>query len=178
MLKTTHCFKEILIKSCFYPPQGPPDVRTTTSLQGNWCIEILLQTSRLVFARTSGGEKSGLGGSVFWSVAEEWRELSQLLCDMTLQPDFAHEMFNRMGEYLIAKEKILLQMNVDCIYFGDDLGNKTGRPCHQICSGDFCIPGIRNSATLLMRTIATRTCTPMVILICCSETWWRRELIS
>jgi uroporphyrinogen decarboxylase len=69
---------------------------------------------------------AGLGGSVFWSVAEEWRELSQLLCDMALQPDFAHEMFDRMGEYLVAKEKILLQMGVDCIYFEDDLGYKNG----------------------------------------------------
>jgi pyruvate/2-oxoglutarate/acetoin dehydrogenase E1 component len=33
-------------------------------LRGNWRIEIRLHTSRLVFARTSDGEKSGLTGGV------------------------------------------------------------------------------------------------------------------
>jgi len=69
---------------------------------------------------------AGLSGSVFWSIAEEWRGLTGLLSDMALEPGLAEEMFGRMGQYLLAKERNLLKMDVDCIYLEDDLGYKNG----------------------------------------------------
>ena len=67
---------------------------------------------------------AGQGGSFFLSVALEWRGLEELLMDMALRPDFAEELFGKMGEYFLKKEKILLEMDVDCIYLEDDLGYK------------------------------------------------------
>ena len=69
---------------------------------------------------------AGLGGSVFWTVAEEWYPLTDLLSAMALEPDFADELFGRIGEYILGKAKNFLSMGIDCIYIEDDLGYKNG----------------------------------------------------
>jgi uroporphyrinogen decarboxylase len=54
------------------------------------------------------------------------RGMENLLCDFIANPEFVHELFNRIADYNIAQVTGALQYDIDAVYFGDDWGQQHG----------------------------------------------------
>ena len=54
------------------------------------------------------------------------RGMENLLCDFIANPEFVHDLFNRIAEYNIAQVTGALQYDIDAVYFGDDWGQQHG----------------------------------------------------
>jgi uroporphyrinogen decarboxylase len=54
------------------------------------------------------------------------RGMENLLMDMVANPDFVHELLNRIADYNIAQVHEALTYDIDGVYFGDDWGQQHG----------------------------------------------------
>lgn len=54
------------------------------------------------------------------------RGMSNLLMDFYVNPDFVHELMNRICNYNLAQIDKALEYDIDAIYFGDDWGQQNG----------------------------------------------------
>jgi uroporphyrinogen decarboxylase len=57
-----------------------------------------------------------------WSM----RGMTDLMMDFYINPEFVHELMNRICEYNIAQVDKALEYDIDAIYFGDDWGQQKG----------------------------------------------------
>lgn len=68
---------------------------------------------------------AGIGFSLFeraWTL----RGMENLLCDMIAEPDFVDELLDRITERNLKILDIVLEYDVDAVYFGDDWGQQKG----------------------------------------------------
>lgn len=68
---------------------------------------------------------ASLGFSLFeraWTL----RGMEQLMVDMIKNPDFVHELFDRITEYNLEQVALAVEHDIDCIRFGDDWGSQSG----------------------------------------------------
>ena len=54
------------------------------------------------------------------------RGMENLLCDFIANPEFVHDLFNRIADYNIAQVTGALKYDIDAVYFGDDWGQQHG----------------------------------------------------
>ncbi len=54
------------------------------------------------------------------------RGMEDLLCDFIVNPEFVHELFNKIADYNIAQVTEALKYDIDAVYFGDDWGQQHG----------------------------------------------------
>ena len=54
------------------------------------------------------------------------RSMPELLMDFVVNPDFAHELLDRIVEYNLAVMDIAFEYDIDAIFFGDDWGQQKG----------------------------------------------------
>ena len=54
------------------------------------------------------------------------RGMENLLMDFYLNPDFVHQLFDRICDYNIARAKKALTYDIDAVYYGDDWGQQKG----------------------------------------------------
>ena len=68
---------------------------------------------------------AAIGFSLFeraWTL----RGMENLLCDMIIEPDFVHELFDKITDRLMKILDIALEYDFDCFHFGDDWGQEKG----------------------------------------------------
>ena len=68
---------------------------------------------------------ASLGNSLFeraWSLCS----MEDMLCYMVSNPDFVHELLDKMVAFDMRKVDIFLEYDIDCILFGDDWGQQKG----------------------------------------------------
>jgi uroporphyrinogen decarboxylase len=78
---------------------------------------------------TRYGKTHAVFGSLYQTIFEAaWllRGLENLLTDMARNPDFAHELFERLTRYSLAAGRALAATGVDVIWLGDDFGTQRG----------------------------------------------------
>ena len=77
-------------------------------------------------ARTDGNfTVASLGYSLFeraWSLCS----MEDLLCYMVSDPEFVHELFDKIIAFDMQKVDIFLEYDIDCMLFGDDWGQQRG----------------------------------------------------
>ncbi len=54
------------------------------------------------------------------------RGMEQIMVDMLENPSFAHELLDRITEYNLARIRLAVTYDIDCIRFGDDWGSQAG----------------------------------------------------
>jgi len=54
------------------------------------------------------------------------RGMENLLCDFIVNPEFLHDLFNRIADYNIAQVTEAMKYDIDAVYFGDDWGQQHG----------------------------------------------------
>ncbi|MBQ6707097.1 MAG: uroporphyrinogen decarboxylase [Clostridia bacterium] len=94
-----------------FPPIDEALIRST--------LEALEKTNRDNF------KVAGIGFSLFergWTL----RGMENLLCDMIAEPDFVHELLDKITDRLLRILDIALEYDFDCFYFGDDWGQEKG----------------------------------------------------
>lgn len=67
----------------------------------------------------------GIGFSLFeraWSL----RGMENLLMDMIAHPAFVHELFGTIADFNLTLIEQVREYDIDCVYFGDDLGQQHG----------------------------------------------------
>ena len=57
-----------------------------------------------------------------WSL----RGMENFLCDMILEPDFAHALLDKITDWILGVLDIALEYEFDCVYFQDDWGQQKG----------------------------------------------------
>lgn len=68
---------------------------------------------------------AGIGFSLFeraWTL----RGMENLLCDMIVDPDFVHALFEKITARNLKILDIALEYDIDAVYFGDDWGQQKG----------------------------------------------------
>lgn len=82
---------------------------------------------------------AGIGFSLFeraWTL----RGMENLLCDMIVEPDFVHELLSRITQRNLKILDIVLEYDVDAVYFGDDWGQQRGLIMGPACWRTFIKP--------------------------------------
>ncbi|MCL2034811.1 MAG: uroporphyrinogen decarboxylase [Oscillospiraceae bacterium] len=80
---------------------------------------------RLIAEKGDRFTVAGIGFSMFeraWTLTS----MEDLLVYMIAEPAFVHELMNAITEYDLKVLKIILEYDVDCVYFGDDWGQQKG----------------------------------------------------
>ena len=68
---------------------------------------------------------AGIGFSLFeraWSLCS----MENLLLSMVVDEDFVHELFSKICDFNLSVLDVILDFDVDAVYFGDDWGNSDG----------------------------------------------------
>jgi len=75
------------------------------------------------------GQTHAVFGSLYQTIFEAaWllRGLENLLTDMAINQDFAHELFERLTEYSLIAGREMVAQGVDVLWLGDDFGTQRG----------------------------------------------------
>jgi len=90
----------------------------------------------------NAGERFRLANIGFSLFERAWtlRGMENLLCDMMLEPEFVHELMNRITEYNLRKIDIALEYDIDGFLFGDDWGQQKGLIMGPKCWHEFIEP--------------------------------------
>lgn len=83
------------------------------------------QMEKLIQKRGDRFSFPAIGFSLFeraWTL----RGMENLLCDMVIQPDFVHELLDRITDRTLEILDIALEYDTDGVYFGDDWGQQKG----------------------------------------------------
>lgn len=71
------------------------------------------------------------------------RGLEAMYMDFVENPQFVHELLNRIADYNIAQVNEALKYDIDCVYFGDDWGQQCGLLMGYPAWKEFIFPVLR-----------------------------------
>jgi len=88
-------------------------------------MQPIYQEARDLVARY--GQTHAIFGSLYQTIFEAaWllRGMENLLVDMAINEDFAHELFERLTEYSLVAGRELIAQGIDVLWLGDDFGTQ------------------------------------------------------
>ena len=79
-----------------------------------------------MLANVGGNFRMVAFGFALFERAWTLRGMENLLCDMLVEPEFAHALLDRVTDRMMEILDIVLEYDIDCVYFGDDWGQQKG----------------------------------------------------